>query len=94
MITISVHEVVKLTARLWGTSEDVELAPSSENPHEAAMLHLDSTLARSALGWRSRWSLAQALDKTVAWHKAWMRGGDIAAFSIAQIGNYNTIDQE
>jgi len=90
----TVHEVVKLTARLWGTSEQFEIAPSSENHHEAAMLHLDSTLARSVLGWRSRWSLVQALEKTVAWHKAWMRGADMAAVSIAQIDDYNTINKE
>jgi CDP-glucose 4,6-dehydratase len=90
----TVQEIVKLTARLWGTDKDVELVPASENPHEAGTLRLDSTLARSALDWRSRWSLGEALDKTVAWHKAWMQEADMATFSIAQIGDYNTSGQE
>lgn len=89
-----VQEVAKLTARLWGTRAHFENAPSSNEPHEAGTLRLDSTLARSMLGWRSRWSLVQALNKTIAWQKAWMQGTDMAAFSIAQICDYSTRDHK
>jgi CDP-glucose 4,6-dehydratase len=78
-------EIAATTARLWGEGARVECAPSIENLHEAGLLRLDSTLARTELGWRPRWSLEQALAQTVAWHKAWVRGADMAAISLDQI---------
>jgi len=53
--------------------------------HEAHSLRLDSSKARHRLGWRSRWSLDEALSRTVEWHRAWRRGEDMAAVSLAQI---------
>ena len=41
--------------------------------HEAGMLKLDSSKARAELGWRQRWTVREALSKTVDWHKAWKR---------------------
>jgi CDP-glucose 4,6-dehydratase len=57
-------------------------------PHEAATLRLDSAKARSVLGWRPRWELATALDATLAWHRAWREGDDMAAFGLRQIAKY------
>jgi len=41
------------------------------DPPEANLLRLSSEKARSQLGWHSRWSLAQAVDRTVAWFRAY-----------------------
>lgn len=57
--------------------------------HEANFLRLDSSKARAILGWAPRWDLSQALEKTVAWHLAWRRGGDMAAFTTEQIRAYS-----
>ena len=57
-------------------------------PHEASYLRLDSSKARARLGWRPRWHLAEALEKTVAWDAAWRRGEDMRAVSLAQIADY------
>ncbi len=54
-------------------------------PHEAHLLALDSTLARTRLGWRARWDLDTALARTLDWHLAWRQGGDMASLSLAQI---------
>lgn len=56
--------------------------------HEANFLKLDSARARGLLGWAPRWRLNAALEKTLAWHRAWRDGTDMAAFSIGQIHNY------
>lgn len=85
----TVRDVVEWAARLWGAEGLVDPAPSADNPHEAGLLHLDSTLARSQLGWRPRWSVRQALERTVAWQKAWLRGDDMTRFSVAQITDYS-----
>jgi CDP-glucose 4,6-dehydratase len=51
-------------------------------------LRLDSTAARSELGWAPRWSLQQALEQTVAWQQAWRRGDDMRAVCREQIATY------
>ena len=81
----TVAEVAGITAKLWGKNASVEQTPSIENPHEAGLLHLDSSDARNELGWEPRWSLAETLGQTVAWHQAWRGGADMAAESLDQI---------
>lgn len=56
--------------------------------HEAGLLRLDSSRARSQLGWNNRWDLPQALTRTVQWHQAWQAGQDMTAFSLGQIADY------
>lgn len=53
--------------------------------HEAASLRLDSSRARSRLGWRAAWSVDQALDRTVQWHLGWRSGADARSLCEAQI---------
>ena len=56
--------------------------------HEAGLLKLDSSKAKSHLGWAPRWNLQTALKKTVEWHEAWRNGDDMMAFSSKQIQTY------
>jgi CDP-glucose 4,6-dehydratase len=56
-----------------------------EHVHEAGYLKLDSSKARSELGWAPHWTLDQALQRTVDWHQAWVAGQDMHAFTLAQI---------
>ncbi len=86
----SVGAVAETLAQLWGMGASVESVPSTANPHEAGLLRLDSSLARSELAWRPRWSLAQALLQTATWYQAWFQGADMGAFTLDQIGAYET----
>lgn len=61
---------------------------ASPQPHEANTLNLDSSKAKAQLGWRPRWNLQTALGMTLAWHRAWRQGEDMAAFSVQQIHEY------
>lgn len=83
----SVSDVAHRVASLWGNGAVVERA---ENPdwQEAGLLRLDSTQARIELGWAPRWSLQQALEHTVAWQQAWLRGDDMQAVCRRQIATY------
>ena len=65
---------------------------SHPQPHEAHDLKLDSSKAKAYLGWRPHWNLATALDKTLAWHKAWKEGRNMAEISLAQIHEYEAKD--
>jgi CDP-glucose 4,6-dehydratase len=89
----TVGEIAEITARLWGDGARVECMPSPQNAHEACSLRLDSTLARTELGWKPRWPLDQALAQTVAWYRAWNRGADMAAISLDQIRAYEAAGQ-
>lgn len=60
----------------------------SPQPHEASCLRVDSSKARAKLGWRSRWAVETAIDKTLAWHSAWRGGTDMQAFTLDQIEEY------
>jgi CDP-glucose 4,6-dehydratase len=57
-------------------------------PHEAGLLKLDSSKAKSRLNWMARWSLETALDNTIEWHQAWKQGQPMADFSVQQIESY------
>jgi len=84
----SVGEVAARLAGLWGA--DARLEHEAEpGPPEVELLRLDSTRARTELGWEPRWSLDAALGQTLAWHRAWDRGENMHAFTRAQIANYD-----
>ena len=77
--------VSRYPAVAWSTG-------SADNPHEANYLKLDSSKARTRLGWRPRWRLAAALAKTSEWHEAWRRGQDMNAVTLSQIAEYSRRD--
>jgi CDP-glucose 4,6-dehydratase len=83
----TVNDVAQRIATLWGGAQ-VEHA-ADPRWHEAGLLRLDSTQARSELGWTPRWSLQEALEYTVAWHQAWRRGDDMQAVCREQIAAYS-----
>jgi CDP-glucose 4,6-dehydratase len=89
----TVGQVADLAARLWGNGARVEHAPAADNPHEAGFLRLDSTRARKQLDWHPRWRLTQALEHTVAWHRAWTQRADMLAFSNEQLAAYEMADR-
>lgn len=61
---------------------------SATDTPEALSLRLDSSKARHRLGWRSRWSLEEALSRTLDWHRSWRRGENMADVSLGQIEAY------
>jgi CDP-glucose 4,6-dehydratase len=63
-------------------------ADAARHPHEAQTLRLDSSRARAHLGWRPRWPLAVALERTIAWHLDWRAGRPMADVTRAQIQAY------
>jgi len=63
-------------------------------PHEANTLKLDSSKAKSRLGWQPRWNLQSALGRTLEWHRAWCAGADMAGVSLGQIQDYEAATQQ
>ena len=69
--------------RAWG-AEGWD-SPDLDQPHEATILKLDCSKARSCLGWAPRLPLTRALGLVADWHKGVASGTDARALSIAQI---------
>jgi len=77
--------VERLSQKFPHARSELEGTPQ---PHEASLLKLDSSKAKTRLGWAPRWSLEKALDKTIEWHQAWKDGLSMAEISIEQIEQY------
>ena len=84
--TQPVSWVVERMLDAWVGGEWVK--PKGTQPHEATLLRLDCSKARTELGWRPRFRLQDALDKVVEWHKGVARGDDARSISLAQIDDY------
>ncbi len=57
-------------------------------PHEANFLKLDCSKLKSVFGWRPRWNLNAAIEKTVEWAKIWASGGDVPKCMDKQIEEF------
>ena len=79
-----VSEIVATLVDAWGGKAAWGAQPG-EHPHEAGYLKLDSSKARTRLGWSPRTSLAEGLAMTVAWHRAWLAGEDMNSLTLRQI---------
>ena len=73
---------------LWKNGAAWQL-DGGNHPHEAKYLKLDSTKARTELGWAPKLHLEDALGWLVAWYQAHGSGGaDIRGFTLKQIREY------
>jgi CDP-glucose 4,6-dehydratase len=82
-----VAQVVERLAALWGANAAVELE-QGEKRHEAQLLKLDSSKARTSLQWKPRLDLDTALERVVEWYRLHASGGDVRALTLAQIDSY------
>lgn len=87
--TQSVGWIVDRMIASWGAG-DFELEKGSQ-PHEANLLMLDCSKARSALGWRPALNLTMALERVVSWHRAVQDGADARAVTRAQLNEYRAL---
>jgi CDP-glucose 4,6-dehydratase len=80
----SVGWIVERARELW-PRELRSVLDGGPHPHEARYLKLDSSRARSRLGWRPRLTLDAALEATVAWYMELSAGADMRAVTVGQI---------
>jgi len=80
-----------LCSQMLGANWQLDQNPQ---PHEASTLKLDSTKAKTLLGWKPRWNLAHALNKTIKWHNEWKAGEDMARISLQQIREYESANRQ
>jgi CDP-glucose 4,6-dehydratase len=76
--------LIERLAELWPerVSWTVDAGP---HPHEANYLKLDSSLARSRLGWRPLVALETALAETATWYRELQAGADMRQVTLRQL---------
>ena len=79
-----VAELVERLRVLWPGGLDWD-RDEDEQPHEAHALRLDSSRARTRLGWRPVWGLDEALERIVTWYQAFAAGADMRATTHEQV---------
>jgi CDP-glucose 4,6-dehydratase len=85
-----VRWIVERIIELWGGKARMEIDTSAQ-PHEAAMLSLDCSKARTRLGWQPGLGLEMALQWTVEWYMRYQRGDDMRGLTEDQIGRFQEI---
>lgn len=91
---IPVETVARLVAERHGRGGRVVRASAAPDLPEAGLLRLDSTLAKTRLGWRPRWRIAEAVTRSTAWRQAWRAGADMAADAHDEIAAYEAAGHE
>ena len=85
---VTTGELVDLFCKAWGEGARWENQAEANAPHEANFLKLDCTRLKTAFGWRPKWHIGEAIERTVEWSKAWGRGEKAADVMDAQIKTY------
>lgn len=83
----SVYAIAEAMVTAFGSGRIVK-EEGGNSPHEAQILRLDCTKAKTRLAWRPRLRFNQTIDMTSSWYKAWRDGNNMTDFTRAQIVTY------
>ena len=86
---VAVRDLVELARAAYGEGE-VRYGAGDEGPHEAAWLTLEAAKAESVLGVSPRWTLVEAVKRTLGWYSAPRDGGDAQALCAVDIADFET----
>lgn len=85
---VTTGELTTLFCQAWGDGMTWENRSEANAPHEANFLKLDCSKIKTTFGWKPRWHMQEAIQKTVEWSKVWMDGGDVPAVMRKQVREY------
>jgi CDP-glucose 4,6-dehydratase len=86
----TVREVIELARTSYGQGQ-VIWGDGSEGPHEAGWLALEIAKARNTLGVVPKWSLAQAIERTMSWYRRQSQGEDARQLCLAEIVDFEAL---
>jgi len=69
---ITVEEIVKSVIMNWGNGD--YKVDTSNHPHEASLLKLDTSKARTFLGWNPVYNIYETIERTINWYKNFYNG--------------------
>ena len=82
---ITTGALAELFVEFWGENASWENQAEPNAPHEAGFLQLSTEKLKKVFGWQPRYTVKEAVEKTVDWYKAWHKGEDLRKFSEAQV---------
>lgn len=85
---LTTGELVTLFTDAWGENLTWKNGAEPNAPHEANFLKLDCSKLKTALGWKPTWHIAQAIEKTVEWTKAYRDGQEMTGIMARQIDEF------
>lgn len=88
----SVRELADDAVKYWGPGAGWVDASSGDHPHEAALLTLDPTKARTDLGWRNMLPYPASLEWTIGWEREVESGTPARDVALSQIARYAGFD--
>ena len=83
----TVQWIVQRVCEQWGPGAQWN-KDTTDHPHEAGYLKLDSSMARTYLGWRPRLDLETALHWTVEWYRAYREKADMRTITLEHIKRF------
>jgi CDP-glucose 4,6-dehydratase len=80
---MTVEEIVKKCIEIWGNGSYA--VDSSEQPHEANLLKLDTSKAKQRLGWQSKLSMSKTVEMTMEWYLSYYSKQSMTSLTLGQI---------
>ena len=84
---VTTGELVDMFCEAWGDNQ-TWINKSDGGPHEANFLKLDCSKLKSIFGWKPRWNVRTAVEKTVEWAKTYEAGKQIQECMERQIQEF------
>ena len=83
---VTTGTLVDLFFNAWGDGS--WKIQGDSGPHEASYLRLDCSKAKHYLGWSPRWSIEEAVKRTVDWYKEYVSSNDMNLCTDNQIKSF------
>lgn len=85
---ITTGELVQMFCEEWGEKAEWEIVIRQNAPHESNYLKLDCSKLKSLFQWQPRWTVRDAVVKTVEWSKEYLYGTDASNVMKKQIKEF------
>jgi CDP-glucose 4,6-dehydratase len=84
---VKVRDLVELACATYGEGA-VEYGDGTDGPHESEWLVLDAGKAESVLGIAQRWTLIEAVKRTMGWYRAHSGGADARELCLRDLTDF------
>ncbi len=84
---LKTSELCNLFCDIWGEGAGWKTV-GNDGPHEANLLKLDTSRAKTKLGWCPVWDADRTVRETVSWYKTYSNGEKMEKFTEEQIRLY------
>ena len=88
---VTTGELADIFCKCWGKNIQWKNVAEKNAPHEASFLKLDCSKIKTVFGWRPRWHIQDAVEKTVEWTKVRLSGEGVSECMEKQINEFMNV---